>query len=165
LTEIALNAGELDAADALINESLTQARECESLPMIAGALLSQAVIALHRGDVERATTHLGEAIEATSSGYDAETIASLLAVAGTIAAIRQEPLRAATLWAAADQTRTRIGLPDAPSAEKLLSQWQPTARAAANDAIRWNAAWTAGAELSLDQALTLASTVADGAPT
>ena len=163
LTEIVLDEGDLNAAETLINESLTQAQECESLPMIASALLTKAVIALRRDDVPHATTHLGEAIAATRSGYDAEAIASVLSLAGTIAAIQAHPIEAATLWAAADAARARIGLSDAPSDEKLRTEWQPTARAALNDPHRWDAAWVAGAELSLDDAIALASTLVDGA--
>jgi predicted ATPase/class 3 adenylate cyclase len=159
LTEIALDAGDFERAEVLINESLSQAREINSLPMIAGALLTQAVISLHRGDIDSATAQVREAIEPTRQAYDAEAAASVLSVAGTIAAIRQEPIRAAKLWAAADHARTQIGVTDAPGAEKLRVRWYPKARAAVSDATSWNIAWTTGADLSLDDALVLASTM------
>jgi predicted ATPase/class 3 adenylate cyclase len=161
LAEIVIDVDELDTAEALIKESLTQARECESLPAIGGALITRAVIALRRGDVECAGTHLGGAFAAARSGYDAELIASLLSVAGTTAAIRRQPVGAATLWAAAGRARARIGLPEAPSEEKLRLQWQETARACLDDEAGWNAAWAAGAALSFDDALSLASTLTE----
>jgi predicted ATPase/class 3 adenylate cyclase/DNA-binding winged helix-turn-helix (wHTH) protein len=157
LAEIALNAGDLENADTLINEALTQAREVDFRSIIASALGTRAVISLQRGDLETATAQLEEAIEPTRSAYDIEGAASLLSVAGTIAAIRHEPLRAAKLWAAADHARARIGLAEAPTVDKLRAQWHPKARAAAPDAASWDAACASGTEISLDDALDFAA--------
>ena len=104
LAEIAVNLGDLTVADALIEESLTRARG--SVP---GEHRSRAPHTI--GDTPRAwryrkrqrTPH--EAIALTLAYRLPEIAASLLSVAGTIAAIRDEPVRAATLWAAADKFR------------------------------------------------------------
>jgi hypothetical protein len=83
LTQIALDTGELKHADALNTKALTQAREIESLPMIATALQTEALIALQRGDPEDATSKLPAAIETIRTAVDVEAVASLLSVAGT----------------------------------------------------------------------------------
>jgi predicted ATPase/class 3 adenylate cyclase len=158
LTQIALDAGDLEQADALNTEALAQARAIESRPMIATALETEALIALLRGDVDDATSQLRAAVEAMRLALDVEAAASLLCVAGTLAAIRHEPLRAARLWSAGDHHRARVGLRETPTIEGLQAEWQPRARAAAPDEASWDAAWAAGARISLDDALALAST-------
>jgi predicted ATPase/class 3 adenylate cyclase len=160
LTELALAAGDLAQASTLINETLAQAQAVESLSTLAVAFVGLAQISLLRDDVEAAAEQVDRAIEPVRLAYDAEVTASLLSVAGTVAAIRQEPIRAAQLWAAAERARERIGLPDAPAADKLRSRWERAARAKTSNAEAWEAARAAGANLSRDEALALVSAVA-----
>src|SRR6202008_915174 len=85
-----------------------------------------------------------------------ETVSSALSVAGSVAAMRHQPIQAATLWAAADRYRERVHLAEDPNVERLRAKWQPQALAEARDANSWTTGQTAGAELSLEEALDLA---------
>ncbi len=153
---MALDAGELETAEALVRESLARAREVDFRGMVSSALLLQAVILLARGDLDHACAQLAEAIEAVRAIRHIETVSSALSVAGSVAAMRHQPIQAATLWAAADRYRERIYLAEDPNVERLRAKWQPQALAEARDANSWTAGQTAGAELSLEEALDLA---------
>jgi predicted ATPase/DNA-binding SARP family transcriptional activator len=157
LAEIAVNLGDLTVADALIEESLTRAREINFRENIASALHTRMEILLERRDTESASEHLHEAIALTLAYGLPETATSLLSVAGTIAAIRDEPVRAATLWAAADKFRASAATIETPTTMALRSRYEPRARAAIANPIRWDAARAAGSAMSLDQALAFAT--------
>ncbi|MGB8879659.1 MAG: tetratricopeptide repeat protein [Solirubrobacteraceae bacterium] len=157
LAIMALDAGELETAEALVRESLARAREVDFRGMVSSALTMQAVILLARGNLDQACAELAEAIEAVRAIRHIETVASTLSVAGTIAAMRHQPIQAATLWAAADRHRERVHLAEDPNVERFRAKWQLRARAEARDTNGWTAAQAAGAELSLDGALDLAT--------
>jgi predicted ATPase len=159
LAIMALEAGELETAEALADESLARAREVDFRGMVSSALIQQAVILLARTNLDQACTRLTEAIEAVRSIRHIETVASALSVAGTIAAMRHQPTQAAALWAAADRNRERVHLAEDPNVERFKTKWQQQARAETRDSTSWTAAQAAGAELSLDEALDLASRV------
>jgi predicted ATPase/class 3 adenylate cyclase len=153
LAIMALDDGELDKAEALIRESLTRAREVDFHGMVSSALTTQTVILLEQGNLKQACINLTDAIEAARSIRHIETVPSALSVAGTIAAMRHQPIRAANLWAAADRNRERVHFTEDPNVERLRAEWEQHARAEARDTAVWNAAQAAGAELSLDEAL------------
>ncbi len=161
LAVVALDAGELETADTLVRESLARAREVDFRGAVSSALILQSVILLARGNLDQACAVLAEAIEAARSIRHIETVASALSVAGTVAAMRHQPIPAAMLWAAADRNRDRVQLAEDPNVERLRAEWQPQARAEARDTDSWTAAQTAGVGLSLDEALDLASGATD----
>ena len=156
LATLAVETGDLETADVLAAEALARAREIGSRPLIAGTLVTQAEISLGRDDVDRASAQIGAAIDAERTSYDLESAVSLLSLAGTLAAIRRQPVRAAMLWAAADYGRERVRLTDAPNIELLRTRWEQQAHSDAPDETSWNAAWTAGRQLSAEDALELA---------
>jgi predicted ATPase/class 3 adenylate cyclase len=156
LAEAALAAGDLDTAAALNDEVLACSRAMSAHPQIAYALLTRIQILLMSGDLDGAEGCLGEAIDRIRATKDAENEASLLSMAGTMAAMRTQGLRAALLWAAADQIRARVGTPDSQPAEDLRTAWQSRAAAAFPDEKSWEAARAAGNDLSIDEALSLA---------
>ena len=80
-----------------------------------------------------------------------------LTVAGAMAAIRRQPLRAAMLWGAAEHGYAQIGVDDRPIHARLLARWEPQARADASDEAGWDAAWTAGAQMTIEDALAVAA--------
>ena len=157
LAIMALDAGELETAEVLVRESLARAREVDFRGVVSSALTLQAVILLARGNLAEACAELAGAIEAVRGIRHVETTASVLSVAGTIAAMRHQPIQAATLWAAADRNRERVHLAEDPNVERLRTEWQPRADAEARNTDSWAAGRAAGAELSLDEALDLAS--------
>ncbi len=160
LAELVLNAGELDYADTINEAALQAAREIHYKAIIAYALGTRAVISLVRDDIQSAGAQLQEAIATARDAHEVETAALLLSVAGTVAAMQHAPISAAKLWSASDRL-SRDVIEEALAAIRLRAQWQPQARAAAPDQTIWDAAWTAGAELSLDDALELAHRATD----
>ena len=156
LAEIAVNLGDLTLADALTEESLTRAREISFRWNVAVTLHTRIEILLERGDIESASEHLREAIALTLAYRLPDSTVSLLSVAGTIAAIRDEPVRAATLWAAADKFRVGAAITETPITVALRSRCEPGAHAAVANPVRWNAARARGSDMSIDEALALA---------
>jgi tetratricopeptide (TPR) repeat protein len=160
LADLVLDAGELDDADTLSDEALTAAREIDYKAMISVALCTRAVISLLRDHVQSAGAQLREAVETATETHEAEGAARLLSVAGTVAAIQGEPTTAAKLWSASERISRGV-IEEALAASSLRAQWQPEARAAVPDQTAWDAAWRAGRELSLDDALELAHRATD----
>ncbi len=164
LADLVLDAGELDYADTLTDESLRASQEIEYKVMIASALATRAIISLLRDDIQSAGAQLREAVETAREAHDVETAPTLLTVAGVLAAIRHEPITAAKLWSASERIARGV-IEEAPAAAKLRTHWQQQARAAAPDQTTWDAAWKAGTELSLDDALEVAHRATDSIPT
>jgi hypothetical protein len=157
LAQLTLADGDLEVTEALLAEALEHARAINYQPMILTVLGVGALTSLRRGDTPRAQARLADAADSMMPGLDQETGAVVLAAAATLAAIGDDPLRAATLWAAADQAIARLSRAETPGAATLRARWLPHARAAAPDATSWAAAWTAGIEISLDEALSFAA--------
>jgi predicted ATPase/class 3 adenylate cyclase len=161
--ESALQEGELALADTLIEESLRHAEAIDFRPLIAIGRLVQAQIALMRDDLQAASAHLRAASDASATN-DIETAAEQMSVAATLAAATAQPLRAATLWAAADRARTRINLREPPLVVKLRNRWQSHAQSLAADPQGWESACDAGGQLSIDDALALTAAVVRDIP-
>jgi predicted ATPase/DNA-binding SARP family transcriptional activator len=162
LAEMAVHLGDLDQADILSDEALARARELGFRSNIAGTLHTRMEILLQRGDLENAAAHLQEAIDMTLVSDYLETAASLLSMAGTMAAMRGQALRAAVLWGAADEVRARVSTAESQITVDLRSRHEPAARADVADGTRWEAARAHGSSMSLRDALVLAAGVDPG---
>ena len=154
--EFALVSGAVDTAQRLAEKALSLARQVDLRVLITGMLELGAVIALERGDVDTAAARAREAI-GTRVPLQTEPAALRLALAATLGAARGEPLRAATLWSAAEHAYAQIGIDDPPLPARLRARWEPQALADAGDRSRWDAAWEAGAEMPIEDALALAA--------
>ena len=157
LAEIAVSLRDLDQADTLSNEALRQAREVGFRSTIASALHTRMEILLLRGGLENAGAQLQEAIALTLVSHAPDGAASLLSIAGKIAVMRGQALRAATLWGAADEFRARVATVESPVTSALRSRSEGTARSTVADAARWEASRAAGSAMSLHDALVLAA--------
>jgi tetratricopeptide (TPR) repeat protein len=155
LAGVLLDMGELEQAESLLDEAISRAEEIDYGAIVASALALRAVLSLQRGDASVAASQLSSAIESTGAD-DVEAAATLLSAAATLAATRDEPLRAAALWAASDGARARLSRPDTPATAALRARWLPAMQAAAADGTSWEEAWSEGAQLSLEGALALA---------
>ena len=156
LAECAFYAGERDYAQTLVDESLALAHRIDFRPMVACMLELAAVIALDRGDAETASARVEEALD-TGLPFQSEGIAVRLTLAAALAALRRQPMRAATLWGAAEHLYAESGIDDRPIHARLLARWETQARADAGHQDEWDAAWTAGAQMTLEDALTIAA--------
>ena len=155
LAELALDAGDLDYAETLIDEAITRAREIDFWTLISRTEGSWAVLSLAQGDLDSARAHLHEAI-LVGPRHDVENAAALLSVAGSIAAARGAPTEAAMLWAAADRARLRASDVDTPTHLMLRARYEAEARASVHGAATWEAARAAGGEISVEEALAMA---------
>lgn len=159
LAEIALDFGEFDTAKALLDEALENARVLDYRAIIASSLVTGALLLLDSSQFEAAARQLADAIEPTTSASDLETVPVLLSAAADVAAAGADPVRAATLWAAADRTLVQQRRRETPTAAMLRERWLPRAQAQARDVHCWEKAWAAGTELTDEEALTLAAAV------
>ena len=81
----------------------------------------------------------------------------LLSAAADVATARGDSLSSGDLVAAADRTLAWLVRRETPTAAMLRAHWLPLAHAAAPDDRSWDAAWAAGENLPLQQALILAA--------
>jgi predicted ATPase len=156
LAELAVTLGDLERADTLIVEALLYARQVGFRSTIVSTLHTRIEILLQRRDLNSADAQLKEAIALTHASYLPESAPSLLSTAGTMAAMRGEGLRAAKLWAAADEFRARVATAESPITAALRAAHEPTAHAAVSDTTAWAAASAAGNTMPLHDALELA---------
>jgi predicted ATPase/class 3 adenylate cyclase len=162
LAEVMLGEGELETTEALVAEGLDHARRINYHPMLITLLSVGALTALHRDESGAARSQLAEAIP-SMPGVHAEAGAIFLAAAATLASVDGHPLRAATLWGAAEGALAKLHRAETPGATALRRRWLPPARDAVPEAAAWDAAYMRGTEMSLDDALALAA--ADSPPT
>ena len=128
--------------------------------MITGLLAIAALLALRRENAILAQSQLADAIDAMHTP-EQEILTDLFAAGAAVAAIRGHPLDAALLWGAADAKLSEIGRVEAPGAAAIRAKWLGHARAQATDQNKWDAARKAGAELSDEQAVSIARASGD----
>ena len=159
LADPALAEGSLEDAKSLIAESLQLARVIRYSSALAMALALDALLALHRDDLDHASDRINESLDVVRAAYHVMSAVTLLTAAATLAAARNDPLRAAQLWSAFDSSMARVGADDTCDARRLREKWLPQARQLAS-ATAWQNAWEAGAKLTPRQALDLVDTQA-----
>ncbi len=155
--EFKLYGDDLDSAQALTEEALALARQIEFRPLIAGMLEFEALIALERGDVQAADSRVREALD-IGLPFQSEAFALRLTLSASLASARGQSHRAATLWGAAASAYAHVGFEDPPILNRLRDRWLPQAQAAAPDPETWDAAYAAGADLGMEDALALVAT-------
>ncbi len=155
LADLALEEGALEIAEALIAESLQHAREINYPVILAESLALDAQLALFHADLKRADARISECLQFVRASDHLGSATTLVAAIATLAAAREEPLRAAQLWAAEDSARARLGVSgDVGGSKRLRDKWLPQARKS-TDTTAWQIAWDSGAKLTLHQALDL----------
>jgi len=120
--------------------------------------------ALGLGRLDEAARYLAQGLALSQTLSDQASIAWCLAGLGTMAALDEEPERAARLWGAAEQLRQAIGCRSAPAACATYERAVATARAQLGEEA-FEAAWAAGRALTLEQAIAEAVGDAGESPT
>jgi hypothetical protein len=156
LADLELASGDFDVAELLIAEALQRGEEIEYGSAIAGALALDALLALHRGELDTASARITQSLEALRAANTIIAAMPLLAATGTLAAAQGDAVSAAQLWAACDNAMLRLGAEDFGGARRLRDQWLPKARDVV-DGATWQAGWDAGAKLLPEEALELAA--------
>jgi predicted ATPase len=119
---------------------------------IAWGLQSLGETALAEGKAALATEHLTHGLKISwGGGYRAETAWCLAGLAG-VAALNEEPERAAWLWGAAENLRQSIGARPAPAARATHERLQVEVRKQLGEAA-FNEKWVEGQAASMEQAI------------
>jgi predicted ATPase len=157
LAQVTLALGDLERTDSLVAEGLAHARAINCRGMIVQLLGLGALSSLQRGEIQRSEAQLAGTADQIGSGMmDPEMAAIFFAAAATVAAIRHEPLTAATLWAAAAGARNQVRRAENPAATALRARWLPEAREAVPAQTSWDSAWQTGTEMALEEAFAVA---------
>jgi predicted ATPase/class 3 adenylate cyclase len=108
--------------------------------------------ALGQGRLDEAGRHLAQGLALSQALGDQASLAWCLAGLGSVAALDEEPERAARLWGAAERLRQAIGCRSAPAARATYERAMAAARAQLGDEA-FAAAWAAGRAMTLEQAI------------
>ena len=138
----------------------------ESLPLfhenmqkgVGWALESLGEAALAQGDLAAAITHFTASLRIFRDLGDPAIVWSLAGL-GSVAALDEEPERAARLWGAVAALREKTGKRAAPASRATYERAVDTARAQLGDAF-FAAAWAEGQAMTLEQAIAYALEVA-----
>jgi len=115
--------------------------------------------ALGLGRLDEAARWLAQGLTISQTLSDQASMSWCLAGLGSVAALDEEPERAARLWGAAEGLRQAISCRPAPAARATYERALAVARAQLDEAT-FAAAWAQGHALSLEQAVTEALNVA-----
>jgi predicted ATPase/transcriptional regulator with XRE-family HTH domain len=154
LGHVAQIRGQYDSAVRLHEESLTFFRDSwHGSPVgIPWAHQGLGETALAQGNAALAAIHLTDALRLFHEQGDLEGVSFCLAGLAGVAAVNEEPERAAWLWGAAMALRQSIGARSAPAARATHERLQAEARNELSDAV-FNAKWAEGQSVSLEQAI------------
>jgi len=153
LGHVAQLEGVYERATRLHKESLTLFLEYGAKDFgCAETLQSLGETALADGGTALATTHFTEALALFKDlGHRAGVSWCLAGLAG-VAAVNEEPERAAWLWGAAEALRQSIGARSAPAARATRERLQAEVRKQLGEAA-FNAKWAEGQSASVEQAV------------
>ncbi len=119
--------------------------------------------ALGMGLLDEAARYLAQGLALSQTLNEQRDMAWCLAGLGSVAALDEEPERAARLWGAAERLRQAIGCRPPPAARATYERAMAAARAQLGEDA-FAAAWKAGAALTLEQAIAEAVDDAAEAP-
>jgi tetratricopeptide (TPR) repeat protein len=157
LGHLALQQGDQEEARAFLDESLALQRELGDRRGIARALYHTAELALQRGDWAEARARYEESLAIRRELGDERSIAECLEGLAALAGVRGQREQAATLFGAAEILRdsTRLSLPLVEYFRSRAVRSRPIARKEFNEST-FEAAWSQGRLLRLDQAIAYA---------
>jgi predicted ATPase/class 3 adenylate cyclase len=147
--------GDDEAARSFVEQAVDLRRELGDPWGLATALHSLGLLALRRGDLAEAQRVFHQSLLAYRERGDKEGLAVSLEGLAAVAGARDEHERSARLFGAAEAFRERIGLPLSP-AERPAYEQRVSATRANLGLKRFAAAWRAGRELTIEQAMELA---------
>ena len=149
--------GDLAQARTLLERAVTLGRERGNAYILRGSLYRLAQVCLDLGDLPTARRALAENVAVARANADEWALGLVIGAFAALAAQSGSPQRALRLAAAARRPGVSLGGGDATWLEQMLA---PARRALGEEAQA--AAWAAGGQLQLDEALEYA--LADDAP-
>jgi len=108
--------------------------------------------ALGMGRLDEATRWLAQGLTISQTLSDQASVPWCLAGLGSVAALDEEPERAARLWGAAERLRQALGCRPAPAARATYERALATCRAQLGEEA-FAAAWAEGQAMTLEQAI------------
>lgn len=138
----------------LTEESVAAHRELGDPRGLANSLLHLGGVLILADDPAGGQIALRESLRAYADLGVIRGIYLCLDLLAMAAAVSGQPERAARLWGAAEERRDQIGAILAPTFRQHNDQFQPPARAAIAEAT-WDAAWSEGRALGLEEAVAL----------
>lgn len=156
LGQIALGQGKIDQAKISVDEA---ARLHQSLGFPWGrsyVLRMRGDIAVEQGDLDAADSFYRESLECISGPWDRRFLAEAIAGLAGLAVARNQPVRAARLYAAAANRREQLGASRGWGRATHIHGEAAVRTALAPDAFA--SAWAAGTAMTLDQAIAEALT-------
>jgi tetratricopeptide (TPR) repeat protein len=155
LGSIARDEGDWETARALSEESLELWREIEEPRGIGVELKNLGLVALELGDPARAEMLIAESVERLHAIDTVQDTLSALEALAQVLIARDARLRAVRLLAAAETLRAGIDTPRPPDEQIARDAAIESARVSLTTE-SFDAAWKAGAKLSLGEAVTFA---------
>lgn len=149
---VARRRGDLPQATMLCLEAIDLCRELGHKLGLAWALRYLGDIAQDKGDYDHAQTCYSESLRLRRELQDRQGVAWALEGLAEVACNRHQPERAAWLWGQAATLRTMTGAPLEDLELATYQQYVATARTQI-DAVRFAAAWQAGSQMSLEDAV------------
>jgi tetratricopeptide (TPR) repeat protein len=150
--------GRYSSARALLQDSLELSRRVDYVSHTASTLAFLGMVAVAQGDTAAASKHLHESIMILATAGHRYTIAEAFDACSVLAFARQEPAQALRFGGAAAAVRAAIGVRLFPIAQSHLDVIYQKARQRLNTE-EADAAWAAGAAMTLEGALAYALAV------
>jgi predicted ATPase len=147
--------GDYEPAAALLEQALAMARDSGARNSAAIALTNLSLVAQARRDYERAAARQSEALELYRMLGNRDGLAHCFENFALIAAARREHESAARLAGAAEALRALLGAPGRPNDREFNARRYAVMREQLGE-VAFDAAWTHGASLSLDEAIAYA---------
>jgi non-specific serine/threonine protein kinase len=144
-----------ELADRCLTEAIERAEAAHHIVGLGYIIPEHALLALRQGDLALAAERLDAALVIQQQLRDPRYAAQAIEVAAWIATLRRLPLRTARLLGAVSNLREAISVRVPPMTQVYYDDFLPRAQAEASPD-GWDAAWQAGENLSLDEALELA---------
>ena len=156
LGSVAWYQGEYARASELFEKSLALFRELGDARNIASVLHDQGSVTLEQGHYDRATARFKESLALLKEQENKSDLAACLEGLARVAGMRGQPVPAARLWGAAEAIRASIGTP-LTARERETNEGAVTAARAQLDEAAWQAAWSEGRAMALEQAIAYAA--------
>ena len=151
LGEMMQKAGNLAEAQALFEENLESDEILGDEWGTAVSRLNLGILAIEQRDLTRSVTLLLEALRAFVRLGDEDASAECLDSLAGAAGARGEWVRAATLFGAAEAAREKLGIPIRPVDRDRYERFVAASQRGPGEKA-WAAAWSAGRDISLQQA-------------
>lgn len=154
--EVATTIGDFVKAARYYEEGLDQARSTDNLAGVAVMLTSGGILAMKMGDLARARQLMDDGLLIHRDHLPERRYATqALEERAWLAAVEQQPERAARLLGAASQERVRMGVPMPRSLQVQWDLYIPPAQTSV-DTLIWERAWQEGRAMSLTEAISYA---------